>query len=500
MKEYASAVLLSAALSFSLAFSLSAGEPVPPAPAPEVKAPDVKAPEPAKEAAKDPKPATPAPKPPEAPVQADAQPPQPQPQPQPDQPQVDIKPRTDTAVAMRLLDDLSSSDAGVVETSLKSIVKPLEAPAAKDEASFKFLVKTFKDYDSAEKEPKEKASKKLIASIKEVRANAQQLQIEPRLLTIVENVAGPKPQDVDLSIAILINALNETLKATEIKAVIDDLASPEANVVAAANKRLLEYGADGVDLLIGALGDERVPVKDAAAEMLKTLGNEMIKESASSIAYYLDNDDKHTRRLASKLLEGLGPDAAGAVDDLINYLDNDDKSVRRVAANVLKKIGPAVKDNADDLVQLLSNDDKNTRSLATEVLIGLGANAKETANDLAGLIDDAQGNDADTRQRCAKVLAAIGPDAKETLETLKKYTADPDVMVKSMVELAIKKIEGGAGEVKEVAPPEEKEAVKDEKKDERAEKKDEKKEEKAEVKKEEKVEVKKEERPEEKKQ
>ena len=360
-----------------------------------------------------------------------------EPKPAPEPVPVKVTPAKDMSAAKKLLEDLESPEAPKSEAAVKAMLKGLDETSATNK--FTYLIKVAKDINGDAADARAVAMKKVVDVIKEFHNNPNAADA---LTQIVSTITSPDPNDDPEGKTRLASALNETFKAGEINPVIEDLASTDPAVVEKATKRLQEYGAEAADLLSNAVGDERLPVKKGAADILKAMGPKA-KDAASGLAFLLDNEDKVTRHLAAGVLENLGPEAADVTDDLVMYLSNEDRTVRRTAANLLKKIGVmGLKEKASDLVDLLTDADKNTRAMATELLIFLGPSAVEGTESLGGILEDTQANDADSRKRAARVLGAIGPEAKGALEILKKRQDDTDVQIKDAIVEAIRRING----------------------------------------------------------
>jgi len=350
----------------------------------------------------------------------------------PDPKPLEIGANPDIADVVKMVSDLGSPDNAVRETAAKALTKGLDEQIKKSPKEY--MKALAGELNGADAGPREAASKTLGTLFGDLKKANDKLYAE-----MIEKINAPEPKDREMVRGKLVGLLNTVIEANVIDKLVEDLASPDAAVTAAAAKKLKDFGADSANALVNALDDERAAVKKGAAEVLKAMGP-AAKEVASDLAFLLDNDDKGTRRLAASVLENLGPDAEDAIDDLVGYLDNDEKVVRRLAAGVLKKIGPAVKSATSDLVDLLTNDDKNVRNLAADILLGLGKDAKEGAEALVDIIAD-ENNEPDSRERAAQILGSIGPGAKDVLEKLKKHTEEENSGVKEAVAEAIKKIE-----------------------------------------------------------
>ncbi|MFH0939332.1 MAG: HEAT repeat domain-containing protein [Planctomycetota bacterium] len=335
----------------------------------------------------------------------------------------------------QILDALNSTDAIAREAAAKALMKLFEEQIRICKKPY--VPKLNNELNSETAEIRAVAVKNVRDCISEVR------QANPkRFEELYRQMAALDIKERDASKTQLVNKIEFVVLQKLINKHIEDLASFEPAIVAEAQRKLQELGEDAAGFLVDALDEERLPVKNGAADALKAMGA-AAKDEVAGLAFMLDNDNKITSKLVGQILENLGPDAVEATDDLIEYLRNDDKSVRRMAVNILKKMGPAAKVGVPDLVELLDEDDKSISALAVEVLINLGSDAKDGVEALATLVDDV-GADTNVaaRSHAAKVLGAIGPDAKAALEILKKHLLDANPQVKTAVAAAIARIEG----------------------------------------------------------
>lgn len=326
---------------------------------------------------------------------------------------------------------LGAPDPAVRLESAKNVLAALKESTA--EAKRPYIKALAAEFENADAAKRDAAVVKLASCFDTIRKVATQQQVDA-LKAIGTGTPEEKKKGQEYFVENIMNMLERDFAYAE----IEKLASPEKSAAEAAQKTLLDLGADGAPYLASCLDDERPIVRRSCFEILKLLGP-AAKTASNDLQFLLDSDEKSARRSAAMLLEALGPDAVEVVDDLVMYLSHDEKSVRRAATNILKKIGPAAKEQAGDLADLLEDEDKHIRSVAAEVLIAMGPSAVGAVETLTATLDDTN-NDASAREFAATVLAAIGPAAKAALPVLKKHEKDPDPVVKTAVEAALKTV------------------------------------------------------------
>jgi HEAT repeat protein len=120
----------------------------------------------------------------------------------------------------------------------------------------------------------------------------------------------------------------------------------------------------------------------------------------AGLAKALHDDDNNVRRLAAGALIKLGPEAEGAVTDLIEALNDWDPVVRAAAASALGAIGPAAASALPALTRTTMDTEFIVSMWATSALkdIRPGANKKDPSPDVEALFgykSRRRGQDAD---------------------------------------------------------------------------------------------------------
>ena len=331
----------------------------------------------------------------------------------------------------KLFAGLTGADANERLSAAKKLLEALNEPVQK--AGKPWLGKLKKDL----LEGKDPAApvKTLAETLTLLRASKN-----PETVATFRNLDAADPNVRHTAETALVARLNEYLENLEITKYIDDLGSPDAAVVKAAQDKLKALGAAAASDLVSALDDEHPQVKKNAAAVLLAMGP-AAKEVAVELMFLLDNEDKSTRQLAASVLENLGPEGSEVASNVADYLTHDDHGVRDLAAGILKKMGPGAKEASDELVELLTGKDQNARDLATGILVNVGPAEKEATEDLVKIVGDPAA-DADSRERAAKVLGSIGSAAKDAIPDLTQHANDANPKVSAAVQQALIKILG----------------------------------------------------------
>jgi HEAT repeat protein len=186
----------------------------------------------------------------------------------------------------------------------------------------------------------------------------------------------------------------------------------------------------------------------------------------------LKSDDPEVSRDAAIELGNKGPDAAPAVDALIEALSRSEDTVRRHAAYALGKIGPAASDAIEDLEKLLDDDDLGTRVWAVQSLVRIDPDADPHVDVLVDVLATATGrtersvcinvagvvefigerakaavpaliarlHEREFSRDGARALGAIGPAAASAIGPLERLTRSPDPDVVAAATEALAKI------------------------------------------------------------
>jgi len=134
--------------------------------------------------------------------------------------------------------------------------------------------------------------------------------------------------------------------------------------------------------------------------------------------------DSDLRWCAIHVLHGVGPDARGAMGELVKALDHEDASVRNESIRAIMSVGDPIDESLIPRMIELLEDDKTTSS-ATAALIARGEVAVSSVRALL--------NDASPRSRKSSlhILAGMGQEAREALPAALKMLTDgnPEVCV-----------------------------------------------------------------------
>ncbi|MBN1810234.1 MAG: HEAT repeat domain-containing protein [Anaerolineae bacterium] len=122
----------------------------------------------------------------------------------------------------------------------------------------------------------------------------------------------------------------------------------------------------GPQVLVQAVGDEAVCVREAAAEALGEVEPE--EGVVPALAQALGDTDEDVREAAAEALEAIGPQAVEAVPALIQALKDRSSSVRCAAARALGEIGPGAREAVPALIQALGDESSLVRQAAAEAL------------------------------------------------------------------------------------------------------------------------------------
>jgi len=195
----------------------------------------------------------------------------------------------------------------------------------------------------------------------------------------------------------------------------------------------------GPQVLVRALMDESVRVREAAANALVEIGLQAVDAVPALIqAIRNEEEDSDLRQAASAALGAIGPEAVPA---LIQALADEDEHVRRAAASALRDIGPEAVDAVPALIQALQDEHEDVRQAAASALGKIGPQAVPA---LIGALGD---GDANVRQGASLALGLIGPEAKEAVPLLiQALEGDEDWLVRSRAAYALGWIEPDASE------------------------------------------------------
>ncbi|MFI5402048.1 MAG: HEAT repeat domain-containing protein, partial [Planctomycetota bacterium] len=194
-----------------------------------------------------------------------------------------------------------------------------------------------------------------------------------------------------------------------------------------------------VEAMIRALGDESPIVRGEAAWMVGTAGN---AAEAAVPALVRMLDDPVCRRPAAESLGSIGvadPDAIRKLDATLASADIDD---RFEAARALWRLGRVPEGLLAVFVEMLRNGENRRRGEAAQVLGELGEAARPIVGELIAALAN---EDFGVREDVINALGNLGSIAKEATPELEKLRdQDPDALVGWAAEKAIEKIRAAA--------------------------------------------------------
>lgn len=150
------------------------------------------------------------------------------------------------------------------------------------------------------------------------------------------------------TLAILLSAFTamagcRSREPTDVRALVADLESADAEKSGKARLRLIEIGAPAAVVLAERLQGGDTRVKQAAATALWGMG--AAGESAvPALATALADPERDVRLAAAMALGNMGTAAAPAVPALVHALQDREAEVRQWAIKALGNIGPAASD------------------------------------------------------------------------------------------------------------------------------------------------------------
>jgi HEAT repeat protein len=159
----------------------------------------------------------------------------------------------------------------------------------------------------------------------------------------------------------------------------------------------INIGLAAVEVLFGALRDEKSPVRQHAAEILGKIGQPSAVQPLSITLTY-----DHSASVRAAVAQALGElRDAGAVDTLVAALKDKDSSVRKNAAEALGKIGHA--NAVNPLISVLQGSDSE---LSRTAIVALGKIGDTNAvNPLIAILKSRYSNN---RDMAAMALGEIG--------------------------------------------------------------------------------------------
>lgn len=195
---------------------------------------------------------------------------------------------------------------------------------------------------------------------------------------------------------------------------------PNLRVAAARTLGAIGPAAEAaVPALDDALEDEVGTVTFASAEALGGIGKPAVPVLAARL------EDENLRPLVAAVLGEIGPDAVGAVPQLLKLLDSEERSIRVEAVLAISNMGPAARGTAAPaLMKRLSNPKDESRAGAIYTLAKIGAS--EAVPSIRRILEE--GDDSQAQLAAAWALVVFEPEnpkiVAEALPRLKAALRD----------------------------------------------------------------------------
>jgi HEAT repeat protein len=255
---------------------------------------------------------------------------------------------------------------------------------------------------------------------------------------------------------VMVHALAE-VRPKLVDALVDALrqalASPSANVRAAAANVLGELGARGKgakEALIDKLADKNDRVRWYAVEALGNMGPEAAS-AVPALIPFLEHSDPLTRRRAIVALGQIGPSAKQAAPALTKAQDHDpDEAVRKAAHDALYQVHlveTAEKRRVEtisqvrELIDKLRSGDEDAAVGAANTLSESDLIASDAIPELALTLQN-KSRTPRIREAAAKTLGSFGSQARDVLPALQAAAHEIEPGVRAAARKALDQIEG----------------------------------------------------------
>jgi HEAT repeat protein len=143
--------------------------------------------------------------------------------------------------------------------------------------------------------------------------------------------------------------------APDVRALVADLESSDADKSGKARLRLIEIGEPAAAVLAERLQSGDPPAKQAAATALWGMGSKG-RAAVPALGAALADPERDVRLAAAMALGNMGEDAAPAVPALVQALADTEADVRHWAIKALGSIGPAASDALPALDRATKHD------------------------------------------------------------------------------------------------------------------------------------------------
>lgn len=247
-----------------------------------------------------------------------------------------------------------------------------------------------------------------------------------------------------------------------------DLASKDDGVRGGAVKALSEAKGDAIPVCVWVLqNSSSVTSRFSAANALGSMGKDA-KPAAEALVAALADPDGAVREVTIIAVTKLGPDAPGAVPalvklfpkdlairavaehkekaadavpPLVELLKHEDPHIRWNAARTLGKIGEPALAAVPGLLIQLEDKEPLVREHAAEALGDIGPRVALNPKVVPALAKALKDPDKKVRRDSVRALGQIGAAAKPVLADVKTCQNDPEGIVKTAAENAVKAIE-----------------------------------------------------------
>ncbi|MCA9155286.1 MAG: HEAT repeat domain-containing protein [Planctomycetales bacterium] len=203
---------------------------------------------------------------------------------------------------------------------------------------------------------------------------------------------------------------------------------------------LAGIGPDAVPAVMEAMKNPEL--RRVATLIINRIGPDA-KSAVPGLVEALQTTDKdlELRRELQFALGGIGPAAAPAVPELVESLASDNAEVRRSAAYALGKIGAESKPAVPALRKLVASEDRYDRIAAVWALLKIDASNPRLRQVAVPLLIGALDHERMVvRLEAAEALGEIGSDAKPAVPALKGLLEDPSPLVQAAAKSALAKI------------------------------------------------------------
>jgi HEAT repeat protein len=193
----------------------------------------------------------------------------------------------------------------------------------------------------------------------------------------------------------------------------------------------VELKNKAIQTAAAALGEERPPVRAAAARVLTDLRVGETDQTAAleALIQAVAKGDEPVAQVVAQALHEMGERAVPKMQKALERPE-----VRVFALSVLAGLGPKGK-GAQAAVQGLTKDaDPMTRAAAVACLAMIAADDKTVVESTGLALDDAH---VEVRRAAADALSHLGPQAKPAEPQLRKHAEDADPIVKFAVNVAL---------------------------------------------------------------